>query len=224
MEANFSISLNLGREPRTGDWTAQSRPILNHAGASALVYLDRNLNGRLDSQDTLLEGVRFTVNQTKSATGTDDKGVAFFKQLPAHTPLDLEIIPSSLPDPSFTPRVGGHGIQGRPGSVQLLDFPIVETGDIEGRIRLKLEGGSQPISNVNVLLLNDQGQIIGRAKTDYDGFYLFDRLPPGSYSTIVDNQQMARLGLQAAPPQKGVVNTGGQVVVLDISLHRNTTP
>ena len=56
----------------------------------------------------------------------------------------------------------------------------------------------QPVSNVNLRLIDSNGKVVEEVKSQFDGFYLFSRVVPGSYILQVDPEQLQRLQLNAS--------------------------
>lgn len=59
ISAGLRLFLAMGREPHGGGWVFDAQPMANTGAASALVFLDENLNGRMDTGETPIQGVGF---------------------------------------------------------------------------------------------------------------------------------------------------------------------
>jgi protocatechuate 3,4-dioxygenase beta subunit len=70
------------------------------------------------------------------------------------------------------------------------DFWLQQPVNVSGYVHSDINGcwtpqqnqNDPPVANVTVQLLNAQGTVIGTTKTDSNGFYQFQNLPPGTYS------------------------------------------
>ena len=59
----------------------------------------------------------------------------------------------------------------RPGKVQIIDFPVVMTGEVDGTIFLTNEGKTSGIGNALIELVAPDGQVIATARSASDGYY-----------------------------------------------------
>jgi hypothetical protein len=63
-------------------------------------------------------------------------------------------------------------------SAELL-IPLAGGGAIEGTL---LKDGGSPFEGLDLELVDKSGKVVGLARSDYDGFFMFDRVPPGTYA------------------------------------------
>ncbi len=179
---------------------------------SARVFLDENQNGRFDAGDKPIEGVTFTANNRRIATPTGEDGTAFITGLPPHTATNFTILSKSLEDPFWIPRPEGVAVVVRPGVVGQADFAVVSTGEVDGTVYKRRGTSEQEVADVVVQLLDTEGKLVTEVKTAYDGFYLFEFVPPGRYVVRLDPEQMARLKLTASPESAVEIHSDGTVV------------
>ncbi len=195
--SKMSVTFGLGYDPESGEIAMQASGTAHSGAMSALVFLDFDADGVLDDEDEPLEGVRFTVDQGRHTTATDEDGKAFITRLPVYKEIALEIDRASLIDPFWVASPQGVKVVARPGSVGQLLFPVVSTGEIDGTVFRAWTDGTQEAAGVIVQLMSADGELVRELKTAYDGFFLFDFVPPGDYTLRVDPDQMALLGLIA---------------------------
>ncbi|MFB3135738.1 MAG: SPOR domain-containing protein [Rhodospirillales bacterium] len=199
LNARLTLSFSFGREPRTGRWSVGGRNIADKGAISARVFLDENQNGRFDAGDQPIEGVTFIANNRRISTPTGEDGMAFITGLPAHRATNFTILRKSLEDPFWIPRPEGVAVVVRPGVVGQADFAVVSTGEVDGTVYRRRGTSEQEIADVVVQLLDTEGKLVTEVKTAFDGFYLFEFVPPGHYVVRIDPEQMARLKLTASP-------------------------
>ena len=182
------------------------------------MFLDRNQNGRFDEGDEPLSGVRF---QRRDAVKTDDNGIAFLTGLSSYRPHDLSIDVASLEDPYWLPIRDGVEIVPRPGKTILVEFPVTATGEVDGTVFLRRGSELREVANVRLQLVDADGSIVKEVKSQFDGFYLFDFVPPGRYLLRVSPAQVARLELRVPPAEEIVIEADGNVVSgVDLVLDR----
>ena len=55
-------------------------------------------------------------------------------------------------------------------------------GDIEGAV---VKSGELGFEGLDLELVDSSGKVVGTARTDFDGFFLFERVPYGNYAVRV---------------------------------------
>lgn len=214
----LSASFGLGREPREGSFAMKPRGVAASGAVSALVFLDRDLDGRFGPGDEALPGVRF---QGRDRAATDARGVAFIQGVSAGRMEALSIDPASLEDPYWAPAGEGVAVLGRAGRVARVEMPVTATGEVAGKVYLLQGGRRQEIASVELELVDEAGRSAGKAKSAFDGYYAFARVRPGRYQLRVSPEQAERLKFNAPPGQPILIGpAGGPVDAPDILLSR----
>ena len=89
---------------------------------------------------------------------------------------------STLPDPMVQPSGPGMVIHPRPGIVSHVELPLVSAGEVDGTL---VRTGGGKLEGVDLELVDAAGVVIGRTRTEYDGYFLFESVPYGRYSVRV---------------------------------------
>jgi hypothetical protein len=89
---------------------------------------------------------------------------------------------STLPDPMVQPAGPGMVVHPRPGIVSHVDLPLVSAGEVDGTL---VRAGGGKLEGVDLELVDATGVVIGRTRTEYDGYFLFESVPYGRYSVRV---------------------------------------
>lgn len=180
--AFVGLTFSLGKNPVNEEMVMQSRKRSGSGSATALVYHDANNNKVFDQGDEPLPDVRLRARQARMTARTNDQGIAQFTGLVAHEPVDVEVDHETLQDPFWKPSIPGVAVLPRAGSVQSLELPVVTTGEIDGRIAFaQPDGTREPLAGVRLELRDQQGRTVQTALSEYDGFYLFEQVFPGTY-------------------------------------------
>jgi hypothetical protein len=180
---------SLGWDPQEGDLYIERRRLAQNGAISVRVFQDLNLNGRYDQDEPPVVGARVKATQVYRKASTNDKGIAFLRGLPAYRTTDIELEVGSLEDPYWMPSRPGISITPRPGLVETLDIPVVTTGEIEGMVYLEDgRGGEKPAAYAPLVLLDEQGKVVQKGESEYDGFYLFMNVLPGKFRVEIDKQ------------------------------------
>lgn len=211
--ALLTLNTTFGREPRNGDLYMSPLTRADSGNLSARVFLDKNNNTIFDTEDTPLEGVRVDAAQAFRQGETGKGGTAFVTGLQKYRPTDVTIDKSTLEDPFFEPRTEGKSIVPRPGHTHLLDFPVILTGEIDGTLRGKgIDGKETPLADIRVQLVDADGKIVQEVRSEYDGFYLFMKVPPGGYQVRIHPDDLREERLQGAPSAIHQITSQGNVV------------
>ena len=175
------FNLNFSLDPSHG--FGLSRQPLAAAGAvRARVYRDRNDNGVRDNSEPFEKGALITTGTRITEKPTDERGAVLVGGLATFTPVAVGIDPSSLADPNLVPRKALQVVVPRPGVPAEVEIGLVGGGEIEGAI---IKSGGLGFEGLKLELLDEAGKIVATAETDYDGYYLFERVPYGRYSVRV---------------------------------------
>jgi len=221
VSANLTLSAGIGREPQSGKWQTEYRPYASNGSVSAQVYLDENANGIKDPDEKGLKDISLRINGSTIPQKTDDQGIAFITGIETYREMDLDISVQSLEDPLWNPTVKGKRLLLYPGHTTTVDFPIVITGEIDGTVFADLNNREQAVSGVIVELLNLDGKVIQQTKSEYDGFYLFSKIPLDTYTVRVSPDQIEKLSLAPMEPEAVKLDRDNQIINgIDIKLKR----
>ena len=80
----------------------------------------------------------------------------------------------------------------RPGNAAEVDIALVGAGDIEGAV---VRDGGDGFEGLDVELLDASGKVVGTTRTDFDGFFLFERVPYGDYRIRLSSDSAQAAGL-----------------------------
>ena len=65
----------------------------------------------------------------------------------------------------------------RPGQVVSYDVPLLAVGEAEGYFFVEKNDLQTAAAGVTIEAVNSTGMIVGTTKTEYDGYFYFDKLP-----------------------------------------------
>jgi len=175
------FNLNFSLDPNHG--FGLSREPLAAAGAiRATVYRDRNDNGVRDPSEPFEKGAVVTTGTRISDKTTNDRGSVLVSGLANYMPVAVGIDSTSLDDPNLVPKKALQVVVPRPGVPADVEIGLVGGGDIEGAV---VKNGGLGFEGLTLELLDATGKVVGTAQTDYDGYFLFERVAYGLYSVRV---------------------------------------
>ncbi|MBL4902563.1 MAG: hypothetical protein JKY62_07915 [Desulfocapsa sp.] len=183
-----TMSFSLGPDPVSPSWAIamSSERKANSGAAKALVYHDANNNQVFDEGDTQLPEVDVLATQARKSAATGESGHAAITGLTAYSPTDIKVDVDTLEDPFWQPSLAGTAILPRPGHVDYVEFPVVSTGEVDGTVySTDGQGVMKNLAFVQLELLDSEGNIVQSIRSEYDGFYLFEKVFPGDYTLRV---------------------------------------
>jgi len=195
-----------------------SRQQLATSGAvRANVFRDLNDNGRRDSNEPSEKGALVTTGTRLAERTTDAGGRVLVAGLANYVPIAVGIDTSSLGDPSLTPRKALQVVTPRPGIAVDVDIALVGAGDVEGAV---VKDGGEGFEGLELELVDGSGKIIATTRSDFDGFFLFERVAYGRYSVRIsaESAKIAKvaqdLGLVASVDDEAPVARLGAAKVM----------
>jgi hypothetical protein len=207
----FGVNLNFSLDPTRG-LSISRRPLAQAGVVHATVYRDLNDNGVHDAAEPFEKGALITTGTRLADRPTNAAGTVTIAGLTSYMPVAVGVDASSLDDPMLVPKKALQVVVPRPGVPADVEIGLVGGGDIEGAI---VKSGGLGFEGVDLELVDRSGKVVATARTDYDGFFLFDRVPYGSYIVRVGRDSanaakiIADLGAQATvTPERSVVRLG----------------
>src|SRR5439155_24202557 len=173
----LGFNLNFSLDPRHG-LTVSRRPLAEGGMVHATVFRDLNDNGQLDAGEPLEKGALITTGSRQAERKTDGKGSVTIGGLTAFVPVPVGIDVTSLDDPMLTPKKALQVVVPRPGVAADVEIALVGGGDVEGAL---IKSGEVGFEGVDLELVDATGKAVATARTDFDGFFLFERVPYGAY-------------------------------------------
>jgi hypothetical protein len=207
----FGINLNFSLDPTNG--FALSRQVLAQAGeVHAVVYRDLNDNGVRDPGEPLEKGAIVTTGTQQAEKPTDSSGSTIVGGLIPYQPITVGVDVTSLADPMLVPKKALQVVVPRPGVPAQVEIGLVGGGDVEGAL---VKNGGLGFEGVDLELVDANGKLIATTRTDFDGFFLFERVAYGSYTIRVSKDSAAAakiatdLGIHfVVTPDKSIIRIG----------------
>ena len=129
-----------------------------------------------------------------------------------HVDHHVDVALDTLDDPLWQPAINGLRVDLRPGFVTQLDFPIIQTGEIDGTTYVNYGGIDREASGVVLELVDKNGKVLQSVKTAFDGFYVMTQLPIGVYKLRVSEEQINELGLKPVEPRIIEITAEKQII------------
>lgn len=147
--------------------------------AQLFMYHDSQYNGHYDELDSVMEGKFF--RQGRSSDNATDKNGLVWMSLSKTGSLGPDL--RSMDDPYQVSGIEPYVIPVRSERVTHIDWPIIDTGAIEGVLTRNSE---TPHMNLRIELYADKNSdYIQTTQSALDGFYVFEFVRPGNYEVRV---------------------------------------
>ena len=181
------FNLNFSLDARHGI-TISRRPLAQGGMVHATVFQDLNDNGLHDPGEPVEKGALVTTGTRQAERKTDASGSVTVGGLTPYMPVPVGVDVTSLDDPMLVPKKALQVVVPRPGVSADVQIGLVGGGDIEGAL---MKSGELGFEGVDLELVDGSGKVAGTARTDFDGFFLFERVAYGSYRLRVSASSAA---------------------------------
>ena len=219
--ANVSLAFSLGPDPIGGGFRVSESKLARNGQVEVTVFRDEDGDGFRSEDEDLLPEIGVEAGFRLTDAITDETGRALVDGLRPYTPVLVGIDEASLSDPYLVPQSKGVVLVPRPGVMASLMLPISPSGEVEGIIR---SPSGVDIGGVVLELLDQRGDVVASTISEYDGFFLLDRVPYGTYRLQVAEDTAQKLDVESAIPGEIKLARGSDVVRLGtVSLQANAS-
>ena len=205
------INLNFSLDSSRGGMKFTSQRLATTGSVEARVYRDLNDNGVRDSAEPWEKGALITTGQRVSDEPTDKNGVVRVGGLQPYRAIAVGIDTDSLSDPSLAPKKALQVIVPRPGVAAEIQIGLVGSGDIEG-VLVKDDGSG--FEGLDVEMVDAAGKVVATTRSDYDGFFLFERVTYGRYSFRLKADSAQAAGVERSIAKTAEISAERTVVRL----------
>lgn len=192
--ANVQVAFSLGPNPGKGGLRVTQNKLARTGQASVTVFRDDDGNGRRDPGEELLRNVLVEAGQRSTDAITGENGQTIVDNLNPFRPVLVSVDESTLGDPFLAPAVKGVVVTPRPGVLAEIELPIAPSGEVDG-VLLNPSGIEQP--GVRLELVRPDGTLASTTVSEFDGFFLFEKVPYGRYRLRVAQDAADKLAVRA---------------------------
>lgn len=193
--AGIQAAFSLGPDPSSGGVRVTHSKLARNGAAAVTVFRDDNGNDRRDAGEEVLKNVLVEAGLRRTDAITGETGTAIVDELRPFFPVLVGIDESSLEDPFLAPSKKGIVVTPRPGVAAKIELAVSPTGEVEGSLR-SVTGTEQ--SGVRLQLIDQRGAVAAETVSEFDGFFLFQRVPYGEYRLQVAEESAKALEVKAS--------------------------
>lgn len=194
VDIGFSLAMSFGPNPVDGGWRVSGRKLAQYGSAAVTVYRDENGDGIRQPGEEPIEGAEIQTGYGLEQFKTNALGRTAIDGLRPFAPVLLNVDESSIEDPLLVPKGKGVVVVPRPGVAAEVLLPVAPTGEVEGVL---LGAGGEALAGVTLELADRAGDVAARAQSEYDGYFLFDRVPYGDYRLRLAGASARAIGARA---------------------------
>jgi hypothetical protein len=209
VNANLSLAFSIGPDPTSGGVRFSETKLARTGQAAVTVFRDDNGDGRFNQGEEVLKNVGVEAGFRSSGAVTREDGQAIVENLRPYRAVLVGIDEASLSDPYLAPSTKGVVVIPRPGVATKIELAITASGEVEGML-LGLNGLEQP--GVALELVDRGGRVVGATTSEYDGFFLFERVPYGDYRLQIAQDAARKLEVSATLRDALTVSRGQDIV------------
>ena len=210
--AGVGLNFSFTKLPKINKWYFQSRPMADSGAVLMEAYNDQNNNGFRDLGEESIPDVKF--NQGGRDLRTVSSSYSFLAPLVADHPVKLGVNKDGIQDPMKATKHAGYKITPRQGHVTVIDVPVYNVSLLEGHVSNTKSKASIPLTGTKIILPDMHDKTIAETIAEFDGYYVFDKVIPGSYKVKVSLQD----GSVITQPEIFTAE-GQQFYTMDISLN-----
>ena len=156
-----------------------SKPQAESGGIAATLFRDDDGDGIRGPNEAIVPG-GIQVDGVPVARNAADRNAAvpnIVGSLDPSMPVKITVDAATLADPFDIPSTNGLMVVPRAGLMTHVELGIVSTGSIEG----KLTDANGAIAGQNLDLVDAKGVVVAKVRTEFDGYFIFERIRYGSY-------------------------------------------
>lgn len=179
--ALLNLSTTLGPEDENSPYIATTSYNSFKTRLRVQLYEDIDRNGTFTEGDIPAQGIRVKVNGRKSLP-SDKDGIVNLNNAGPPGEVAITLERETMPDPFLVGLKDGYSAILRPGVKPFINFPLYQSGSIDGSVRY---ANGSSANGIIVQLLDENGKLVQEVATLLDGFYVFEYVREGTYTVQV---------------------------------------
>jgi len=211
---NFGVSFGLGYEQETDTLFSTGRTLGSKGAVVLRMFEDENLDQQYTEGENLLGNVNVSAVQSYRKETTSEDGIAILKSLSSERATDIVVDEDTFLDPYMMVSTAGFAVVTRRGLLQQFDIPVVNGGELDGIIYIRNEEGIEEVAPyLSLSLVNNEGEVIATTRSEYDGYYVFEKVLPDNYQIRVDTSKGRQRGTTLERLKEVKISNRGDLIV-----------
>lgn len=224
-DGNFSAGMRLGMsvgyDDKENRWFMEGRDITSSGIASISAFLDSNYNGERDYGEELISDINFKTNGGYYKTSKDSS--LMVNNLRPYNKNVIEVDAENIRDPFIMPAKKGVNLIAVPGKINYLDFAFQPVTEIDGNVFTVSNNEKSAVSGIEVRLIDINGTVVDSTRSEFDGFYIFYKVPAGNYKIEISPEMLVNYGIDYKVSRDLEIKAGDDVIsnfdiIFDVSM------
>ena len=203
-----------------------NRSSVGKGGITILPFVDMNGNKRWDPDEPKAFGLNLRVNGGRIEKNERDTTIRVFDLTP-YTSYLVELNTNSFNNIAWQIENQTMNVPVSPNQFQTIEVPVAVMGEASGTVYFEEDGQRKGQGRILVCFYHSDSSLAGRTLTEYDGYFSFLGLLPGTYTARVDSAQLSKLHMTASPETIPITikktTEGDMVCDLEFTLRRDDT-
>ena len=173
----LGFNVYFGYDGRTGEFVTSERSMATTGRATLNLFVDRDDDGIRDAGEEPVSWAKYENEETSEVA----PGSLSLTAVPPGRSFHFDAEKLKFDDPFLVPRDEIYEIYTHVGSDIVVDIALVMTGDIEGYVYLAPATDRLGVRGARVSLHDAEGEEVAVTRTEFDGYYSFNRVRCGEY-------------------------------------------
>ncbi len=179
----ISATFSLSPKPERSGVLFSGKSMAQSGAVASRVFNDIDGDGKFSAGDKPIPNATVYATQLFRNVDTDEHGTAYLTGLHPGRASDIRLDQESLPDTTMISRHLGNSVQPRPAHWDIIDFPVIITGEIDGKLLQRGDDNMlKPQPGMVVELRDTNNELVDFKISSYDGFFVFEHIPHGQYT------------------------------------------
>jgi|GEM_PF-5758250 len=195
-ETGFTLSASFTKKPGKKRWAAHAKSAARSGVIATRVFIDEDYDRKYSAGEEIIEDAAVKIDGRRQL---DEEGASrdLIIGIAPYQPASIEVDMSTVDDPYLLgPKNAEIVVSARPGVVAEIDIPLTRSGEIAGVVSLETDEGLREVADVKLELVDPNGNVAAWTTSEFDGFFLFERIPFGSYEVVLSGEQASRLNIE----------------------------
>lgn len=184
---------------RTRFLGTNNRTAVGKGAITLLPFLDINGNGHFDRGEPKAEGLRFKINGGTIVRNDKDTTIRVLDLTP-YTSYLLELDKNSFDNIAWQMNHLTMKVMIDPNQFKTIEIPISIMGEAAG----KVYNGSNGQGRILICFYRNETTLVARTLSESDGYFSYLGLQPGKYTVRIDQEQLKKINMVAAPEKMEV--------------------
>ncbi len=193
-----SLKGSILHNDKSHDITFSSQSNAGRGGLVILSFLDLNSNGKYDAGEPKVNDLKLRINGGRLVRNKKDSTI-IISGLEAYTNYFVELDKNSFDNIGWQLGKSTMNIIIEPNNFRLIEVPVSVVGEVSGTVLRQSEIGLIGLARVIINFYDQDGRLVGKTLTEFDGYFNFVGLAPGNYTAEIDKAQMNKLNVTSTP-------------------------